>query len=234
MALGAIAIASLVASGLKGLAGLGQGLSGRKQQKDLWKNRPLLGVTEGEKENDNLYKQMASATEMPGQKRVEENLGQAYAEGVSDIQKTSQSGLMATQGAIDLSGKKMQAIQDLAGQFAEYKAQRQDALAGWNNQKSQMEQQRFQVNEYEPWNIKMNEAVGRKQAGWQSFGQGMDQGLGMLGDLQGTQQYIEMVKSMYPNLGIGGQGGRMDNQSNTNFTPTAPDPFSLKKKTYSL
>jgi len=201
MPLGAIGVASLVASGLKAGAGLIQGIGGAKKQKQLWESRPQLGVTAGETANDQLYNQMASATEMPGQRQFEDKLGQTYAEGVSDINKTAISSLGATQGAIDLSGKKMQAVQDLAGMFAEFKAQRQTALGQWNTQKTELEQQRFDVNQMQPWGAKMNEAVGQKQAGFQSFGSGIDTGVGVLGDMAGTEQYMKMLKSLYPNLG---------------------------------
>lgn len=203
-ALGPLGWGMMGVSALKGIFGAIQSIKGRKEQKKLWADRPQLGVTAGETEGTSLYKQMAAATEMPGQRRAEEKLGQAYAEGVSDISKTAISSLGATKGAVDLSGKKMQAIQDLAGQFAEYKSRRQDALGQWNRQRTELETQRFQVNQYEPWGQRMNEAVSRKQAGFGAFGGAIDSTLGFLGDLQGTKQYMEMIKSLYPNLGGGG------------------------------
>ena len=196
-----ISIAMLAGSGIKAIGGLIQGIGGRKKQRSLWANRPQLGVTEGETANDALYSQMASATEMPGQRQFESKLGETYATGVYDTQKTAISSAGATQSAIDLSSRKTQAIQDLAGQFAEFKAKRQDALAGWNREKVGLEQQRFQVNEFDPWNVKMNEAVGQKQAGFASMGSGLDTGLGVLGDLQGTAMYLKLLEKLYPNLG---------------------------------
>lgn len=197
MALGALAIASLIGTAAKAVGGGIQGLFGAKKQKDLWANRPLLGVTEGEKANDQLYKQMASSTEMPGQRRFEEKLGETYSQGVYDTQKTATSGIGATQSAVDLASKKMAAVRDLAGQFADYKAQRMDALGRWNNEKTNLEQERFNVNELTPWGIKMNEAVDQKQQGFNAMGQGIDQGMGMLNDLAGTNAYMEIVRSLY-------------------------------------
>ena len=196
-----ISIAALAAQGIKGIAGLIQGIGGARKQRRLWNDRPELGVTEGESANDALYKQMASATEMPGQKRIEEKLGETYATGVSNAQQTANSSLGATQSAVDLAGKKMGAIKDLAGSFAEYKAQRMDALGNWNNQKTNLELQRFDVNKFQPWNAKMNEAVDAKKAGFTSFGNSVDSGLSMLTDLQGTNRYLELLKQLYPNIG---------------------------------
>ena len=201
MALGALAIANLVAQGGKALFGLGQGIVGASKQKKLWADRPQLGVTAGEKEATNLFKQSASATELPGQRRAEEKLGQTYAEGVSDAQKTATSSLGATKSAVDLAGKKMDAIQSLAGSFAEYKAQRQDALANWDKQRVGLENERFQYNIADPFAMKYGESIGKKQEGFSSALGSVDKGLGYLNDLQGTQQYMDILKSLYPNLG---------------------------------
>ena len=191
-----ISIASLVASGIKGIGGLIQGGIGARKQRNLWEERPMLGVTEGEKANDNLYRQMAASVEMPGQKQFESKLGETYAEGVQSAQQGAISSLGAQQSAVDLAGKKMEAIRDLAGTFAEYKERRKEALGQWNQQSTELEQQRFQVNQYEPWGIKMNEATGQKQAGFGAAGQGIDQGLGMLGNLAGTNAYMKILQEM--------------------------------------
>jgi len=202
-----LSIAALAASGVKAVGGLIQGIGGARKQRNLWNTRPQLGVTAGETANDNLYNQMASATEMPGQRQFEDKLGQTYAEGVYDTQKGAISSLGATQGAVDLAGKKMQAVQDLAGQFAEYKAKRMDALGQWNNQKTNLETQRFDVNKMQPWGAKMNEAVSQKQQGFASAMGGLDSGLSTLSDIQGTQKYMDLYKSLYPNMGSSNSGG---------------------------
>jgi hypothetical protein len=189
-----ISIASLVASGAKSLFGLGQSIYGATQAGKLWRNRPQLGVTAGEKSNDVLFNQIPS--EMPGQKQTEAKLNQTVAEGIYGAQQSAPSSLNATQAAVDLSGKKMQAVQDLAGQFAEYKAQRQDALGQWNNQKTALEQQRFETNSYNPWMMKYGQAVGNTQQGANAFTGGVDTGLGILGDLQGTKFYTDLLAKL--------------------------------------
>lgn len=211
-------IASLVASGAKGIGSLIQGIGGQQRQNQLWRDRPLLGVTEGEKQNDALYRQMASITEMPGQKRAEERMDEAMAEGVYEAQKGGISSLGTTQSAVDLASKKISAIRDLAGLFSEYKAQRMESLGAWNRQKTELEQQRFQLNEYEPWNIKMNEAVSRKQAGLGGAGSAIDTGLGILGDYAGTQNYLKMLELIY---------GNKQGVSNPNI---APMPTNYKQQ----
>ncbi len=198
---------SLAASGIKAGIGLAQGITGMSAQKKLWRSRPVLGVTEGEKANDSLYRQLASATEIPGQARAEGKLSEAYSSGVYDAQRTANSSLGATQSAVDLASKKMNAVKDLAGQFADYKAQRMDALAGWNKEKIGLDQQRFDINQLQPWNTKMNEAIAQKQAGFGSAGSAVDSGLGMLNDMAGTKKLEEMFKSLYGNGAASGAVG---------------------------
>lgn len=216
-----LSIAALVAAGIKGVSGFVQGIGGARKQANLWQSRPQLGVTSGETANDSLYRQMASATELPGQNRAEQRMDEMYASGVYDAQKTSVSSLGATQSAVDLASKKMESIRDLAGMFSEYKDKQQQALAGWNNQKTNLETQRFDVNQMQPWGMKMNEAVSQKQAGFQSFGSGVDSGIGVLGDLAGTESMMEMYKSMY-NFGGNGNKGGFGNQSKPLGSPYNP------------
>ena len=197
-------MAALVAGGIKGIGGLIQGIGGARKQRDLWNNRPQLGVTAGETANNSLYKQMASATTMPGQQQQEERLGQTYAEGVNNVQQSANSSLNATQGAIDLAGKRMQATQDLAGMFAEYKQKAMNNLGQWNNQQSQNEMQRFQVNQFDPWQMKYGEAVGQKQAGFANAMSGLDSQLGTLGNIQGTDAMMNAIKAIQTNQFGGG------------------------------
>lgn len=196
-----LSIVSLVGSGMKGLGGLAQtgigliqGIGGRREQKRLWKNRPQLGITEGEKSNDALYNLMAGATELPGQRQYEDKMGQAVAEGIYEGNRTAVSSLMANKNATDLYGKKIQAVQDLGLAFADYKQQRMQDLTKWNEQKTQLEQQRWNVNQYEPWNIKMNEATSRKQSGFATAWQGLDTMGSAVTDFAGTQMYADFLK----------------------------------------
>ena len=191
-----LSIASLVASGAKALFGLGQGIFGAAKANKLWNNRPQLGVTAGEKNNDLLFNRQASATEMPGQKQTEEKLNQTVAEGIYGAQQSAPSSLNATQATVDLSGKKMQAIQDLSGKWAEMKYQRQQALEAWNQQKIGLEQQRFQTNQYDPFMMQYGQAIGAKQQGANTFTSGIDTGLGILGDLQGTKFYTDLLAKL--------------------------------------
>jgi hypothetical protein len=190
-----LSIIGLVGAGAKALGGLFQGIGGAAKQRKLWGERPQLGVTAGETANNALYSQMASATEMPGQRQALDKIDEGNAEAVYNAQKSGLPG-QALNAAVGLADKRNQAVQDLAGQFAEYKAQRMNALGQWNNQRSDNEKERFQVNKYDPWMMQYGQAVGQKQQGFNSFGSGMDTGLGILGDLQGTKKLQELIEGI--------------------------------------
>jgi hypothetical protein len=185
-----------IAGSVQGTAGAVQFLANAFKKKKLWRNQPILGTTEGETENTALYKTMASATELPGQKQYEEKLGQTYAEGVSAAQQTATSSSGATQAAIDLAGKKMQAVQDLATQFANYKQARMDALAKWNEERINLEQQRWKTNVYDPWNVKMNEATSGMQSGFGTFIKGGDTVASAFADQAATNQYASNLQKI--------------------------------------
>ena len=183
----------------KAAFGIGQAWKASRDLKNL--KMPKYSTPEEIGQVTDIFKQQAAATEMPGQKQFESNLGQAYAEGVGEAQKTASSSLMATGAAIDLSGKRMQAVQDLAGQFAEYKTQRQRDLAGALQTQADYKDQEFKLNEYDPYFIKRNELTDKRQAGVGNIFGGAESSLSMLNDLRGTDAYMEALKRMYPKIG---------------------------------
>lgn len=183
----------LAATGIKAGIQLWQGIKARKEEKKLDASQPKLGVTEGEIAANKLYEQQAAATEMPGQRQAEDKMSQAVAEGVEASQRSSISSLGATKSANDLAMAKIQSIQDLSMQFAEYKQKRMDQLAGWKEKQIDLEQQRFKVNEYDPWNVRKNENVSEKKAAWEGLAGTVDQGLGMWADLRGTKMFTEAL-----------------------------------------
>lgn len=183
----------------KSAFGIGQAIKANRELKNL--KMPTYSMPEEIGQITDLYKQQASATEMPGQRQYESRLDQAFGEGVSEAQKTSPSSLVATGAAVDLAGKRMQAIQDLAGVFAEYKAKRQDALAGALQTQADYKDQEFKLNKYDPYFIKRNELTGQRQSGVESMFGGAESALSMISDLQGTDAYLEAIKALYPKFG---------------------------------
>lgn len=193
-------IGSLIGAGVKAGVGLFQWAQAKQKQADLERNRPILYKSQAETDSEKLLSQMAFATEAPGQKQFEDKLGQTYAEGIYNAQKSSISSLNATQSAIDLSNKKTQAIQDLAGMFAESKYKRMDALVAGKRYTAEQDKERFQVNDYDQWMLKYGKATGNEQNGFNAMGSAMDTGLASINDQQSTNAYLEILKRMYPSF----------------------------------
>lgn len=212
----AVVAAIISAVGSMGAAGINASSNNKKTKKEdkLWDSRPSLGITNGEKANDFLFNSSAYNTEMPGQGRYEQKLDEAYASGVSNAQQSAISSLGATQSAVDLAGKKMEAIRDLGGMFAEYKAQRQDALANWNKQKTENEIQRWDYNFNIPWQIKMNEAAAKKQNRANMASSFLGAGASSASKLIGTQMYTKALQ------GMGNQGSSGTTQESSGVGDT--------------
>lgn len=197
MPLDPLSIIGIAASGAKAIGGLIGGIGGKRQQDRLWQSRPRLGVTDGERANSALYSQLASATSLPGEQNYLDKMNETVASGIYDAQRTANSSLGATQAAVDLNSRKLSAIQDLAGAFSEFKVRNKERLGQWNTQKIGLEQERFMQNEMLPWEIKMNETISRKKAGMEMLGSGVDSGLGIVGDLAGTKQMMDVYQQLY-------------------------------------
>ena len=202
-----------IVGSVEGTAGLIQMLIGLRNKRNLLANRPQLGVTPGEAANTKYYNQAASATEMPGQKQFEEKLGQTYAEGVGNAQRTAISSIGATQSANDLAMKKMQAIQDLAGQFAEFKQQRQDALARWNEQRINLDQQRWQMNTLNPYMMRLGQSTADYQNGFNTMIAGGERIAGAVANQGSGQNYGA-------GQGYGNNMGGWGMKSNPSESPT--------------
>lgn len=218
-------IGSLLGTAAKAGVGIGQLIKGSRDSKRLWKTMPTLGVTQGEKLNNNLYSQMASATELPGQRQYLEKIDQNNADALYQVQRSANSPYSATQAAMNLAQQKNNAVRDLALNFAQFKQQRMEDLAGWNKERINLDQQRWKTNFYDPWNMKMNEASEMKKAGMSNLFGAVDTGMGMLNDMAGTAQMMEIYKRMFPNTnGIGGTA--MKDNRGTLMKGSIPAPFS--------
>jgi hypothetical protein len=215
--MGGADMSSQVGGIVTSMSGMVQAIAGLSERDRLNSNRPKLGTYAGETANDLYYNKAANATEMPGQRQFEDKIGQAGAEGTYDVGRGAISSLNYTDNANKIVDKKMQAIQDLAGMFAEYKQKRLDALAGWNEKKIELEQQRFKVNTYDPWMMDYGEAIGNAQNGlnttmsgiatWSGGSGGSTQTADLMGGTksQGSSSQITSPKLSTQGLNTSGQ-----------------------------
>lgn len=129
----------------KSIFGLFQAAKASRDLRNL--NRPTYQTPESLTQMGSLARQLAGATEMPGQRQIEDKLGQTQAEGVNNAMKFATSSLAGQNTAENLAAKKMQAIQDLGGMFAEYKAKQQQNLMNVMGQEAEDQRMKWDFNE---------------------------------------------------------------------------------------
>jgi len=225
-------IAANTALGLtKGVLGIFQAAKASKGLRNL--QQPQYQTPESLTQMGNLARQMASATEMPGQRQVEDKLGQTQAEGVSNAMKFATSALAGQNAAENLASKKMQAIQDLGGMFAEYKSKRQQDLMNVMGQEAQDQQTKWNLNEYQPYQIKKNELTDQRQQGWNNMFGGVDSALSGITNLAGTNDYLKVLKGMQPQFGNTGNAQANTSLGNNNQWANWANPnFQMPQYNY--
>ena len=194
---------SLLAGALiSGALGLGkaviggiQSAKGNKQMKNLLANRPQYSIPEAYMKSLGIYQQMA-ASEMPGKDYYEQKLGETTARAMTGAERGAISSNVY-QGAVESAqDKELQAIQDLAKMNAEYKMGAMQNLAGAQQQMGQLQDQVWNYNVAQPYDIKLNMANEKRQAGAQNaFGGLQDIGSGLMNFL-GTKYYTDMLKGL--------------------------------------
>jgi len=145
-----------------------------------------------------LYRQQAGMSQLPGQQAYESRMGAGVAESVSDLQKSASSSATAQSSLVDIYGKKQDAIRDLAVQFAEYKTARQRDLAKGLEQGADYSDKEFEVNKWIPYQTRMNELTGQRQAGMNNLFGGIE-GMASAGmNLLGTKAGLDALKGLNP------------------------------------
>lgn len=191
-----ITMALLGLAGAKTIFGIAQAAKAQNTLRNL--SMPQYQMPSEISEATNIYRNMASASKMPGQEYAEARLNEAMAEGINEARKYSPSSVAMMGTVTDLAKKKMQAIQDLAGAFAEYKAKREAELARSLQTQADYKDLEFKLNKYDPYFIKRNELVSQKNAGVSNIFEGTTDLMGVLASYQGTKSFLDVLRDLYP------------------------------------
>lgn len=218
--------ANPLSAGISAAMGLTKGIIGAVQLGRA--NRELRGMkaptyTRPEEVGEmvDLYRRRALATQLPGQESIESGLGATVAEGVTQAQRAAPSSVAALGAVTDLYGRKQGAIRDLGIQFAEYKAARQAELGSALGQAAGYSDREFEMNQWMPYQVRMNELMGRRQAGAANLFGGAE-GVGMaFNNLAGTQSYLDVLRSLNPS----GAGGWSEATSRFNAPQSPMQPL---------
>ena len=162
-----------VANTVKGVWGLVQRNKAQSQINRLNESRPVY-ENQSIKDMMALYQQNANISQLPGQQNMESRMNANTASSISQAAQYAPSSAAMLGAITNVYGKKQEAIRDLATTFAQYKAQRQQELAGAYQVAAQDEAQAWNINKWVPWQTKMNEAVSMRQAGMDALWGGME------------------------------------------------------------
>ena len=192
-----------VANTVKGVWGLVQRNKAQSQINRLNESRPVY-ENQSIKDMMALYQQNANISQLPGQQNMESRMNANTASSISQAAQYAPSSAAMLGAITDVYGKKQEAIRDLATTFAQYKAQRQQELAGAYQVAAQDEAQAWNINKFVPWQVKMNEAVSQRQAGMEALWGGIE-GIAASG--------FALAGSSYQGSAVGSNNQQMQQQT---------------------
>lgn len=191
---GALGLGKAVTGGI-------QAAKGNKQLKNLLANRPTYTIPEAYGRALSVYSNLASS-QMPGQQYYEDKIGESTARAVSAAEKGAISSNVFQGAVANAHDKEIQAIQGLAKMGAEYRTTQMQNYGQALNQYGQLQEKQWEVNQFQPWEIKANMANEKKMAGQQNLFQGLGEMGSAAMNFMGTRYYTEAMKAMQ-----GGGGG---------------------------
>lgn len=181
----------------KGIFGAFQAAKANKKIKNLMKNPVTYKRPEEYEQELAMRKQMAAQQQMPGQGYMEQNIGQAVAQGLSAAEKGAISSNVYQAQVGDILSKQLQAFQDLGMKSAQWQQANKEAYLKTLEKGAGYSDTEWYENKMRPWEMNLNMAMGNKQAGMNNLFGGISGAVGSLQDYAGTKYYADtMAKAM--------------------------------------
>lgn len=196
-------LGGLIAGGIGAVKSIFGGVQASKGAKDLKRqlaNRPKYNIPQEYAKALGIYSNLAQG-EMPGQQRYEDLIGQSTARAMTNAERGAISSNVYQGSVLSAQDKELEALQNLAQMGAQYKVGAMKDLAGAQTQYGQLQDQAFDYNVNQPWQMKTQMASEQKQAGMQNLFSGLGEMGGAVMSLVGTKYYTDALKGMQ-----GGQG----------------------------
>jgi hypothetical protein len=181
--------------------------------KNLLANRPTYTIPEAYQKALGIAQQMASQ-DMPGMDKYQQMYGEATARAMTGAERgaiSSNAYMGAVQSAQD---KELQALQQLAVMGAQYKTSAMQNLQGAQTQMGQLQDQAFNYNVAQPYDIKLNMANEQRQAGAQNLWGGLTDIGNTAMNFVGTKYMADVMQGMQG----GGASSKVFNNPNQQFS----------------
>ena len=196
------------------LAQLGTGLVQSNRAKKILNglNRPTYDIPEAATEALGTARTMASTNQLPNQVQAQQGLDQASANALYGINQNAQSGTEALAALSGVYSNQMAGQNQLAGQAANFTAQQNQNLIGELGRYAAYQEKQFDINQMQPYMMKVAEAQGLGGAGMQNkynafkdiTGIGVNALAGMvgMGNNQGSPNpTVDALKSVLGSMG---------------------------------
>ena len=196
-------IGSLLTGGLisgalslgKAIIGGVQAARGNKQLKNLLANRPTYTIPEAYGRALSVYSNLASS-QMPGQQYYEDKISESTARTMGNAERGAISSNVFQGAVASAQDKELQAIQGLAKMGAEYKTTQMQNYGQALDQYGALQEKQWEINQFQPWEIKANMASEKKQAGVSNLWGGLNDIGSSIMNFTGTKYYMDAMKAM--------------------------------------
>ena len=179
----------------KAIIGGIQSIRGRKEMKNLLANRPQYNIPEAYMKSLGIYQNLA-AGEMPGMQRYEQMIGESTARAMTGAERGAISSNVYQGSVLSAQDRELQALQQLAQMGVQYKTQTMQNLAGAQTQMGQLQDQAWNYNVAQPWDIRANMAQSKIQAGGENLWGGITDLSSTVSSFVGTKYMAEILKSL--------------------------------------
>ena len=182
----------------KAIFGGAQAARGRKEMKNLLANRPQYNIPEAYMKSLGIYQNLATG-EMPGMQRYEQMIGESTSRAMTGAERGAISSNVYQGSVLSAQDRELQALQQLAQMGVQYKTQAMQNLAGAQTQMGQLQDQAFEYNVNQPWQIRANMAAERMQSGGQNLYGGMSDIASTAMNFVGTNYYKKILEELQNN-----------------------------------
>ncbi len=160
---------------LSGIVQLAVGAKQKKKASEIDTARPEYKIPKEVFQNQSMYESMANSSRVPGQSYIENQIGQNAANALGASQKVAGSSAEALSAISGIQQNTNNQINQLAQQGAQYQFINKDKLAAANQNVADYREKAFDMNQYQPYMMRLAEKKKLQQAAWDNAQTGANQ-----------------------------------------------------------
>lgn len=200
-----LAIAPAIAQGITGI-------QQSRRAKDILRNlnRPQFNIPTAATESLGTARTLASTNQLPNQVQAEMAINQGTANSLYNINQNATSGTEALAAITGVAANENAAMNDLSGRAAVFSQQQNQNLINQLNQYAGWQQNAWDYNVNQPYQMKLAEGQAQAAAGMQNKYEALKGGAGAMANIFGQKALMETG-------GTGGVGTGVNMTANNNM-----------------